>query len=219
MIKPGEEWGTPTTAAPDFEVQGDDAELARVAARAPGALIRFRPAPGSDLARAVGIQTAGDAGVEVRLDALRAGEYGLACNMVVLGVAPDRIRRWSRRVGVRVTVDGMAWFAGRATTVVVATGEFHHGLDLVPRGHPGDGRVEVQVYALAPAERAGMRVRLAAGTHLPHPRIAQRTGRRIDVHWAGPVASGRRIELDGRSRGRTDHVTVEVVDGAYRMLV
>jgi len=219
MIKPGEEWGRPTAAAPDFEVRGDDAELARVAARAPGALIRFRPTPGSDLARAVGIQWAGGSGVEVRLDALRAGEYGLACNMVVLGAAPDRLRRWSRRVGVTVTVDGRAWFAGRATTVVVATGEFHHGLDLVPRGHPGDGRVEVQVYALAPGERAGMRARLAAGTHVPHPRIAQRTGRRIDVRWSGAAGSRRRIELDGRSRGRTDHVTVEVVGGAYRMLV
>ena len=54
MIKPGEEWGTPTTADPDLEVQGDDAELARMAARDPGALIRFRPTGGSDLARAVG---------------------------------------------------------------------------------------------------------------------------------------------------------------------
>ena len=207
----------PTTAAPDFEVQGDDAELARAAARAPGALIRFRPTPGSDLARAVGIQTAGDAGVEVRLDALRAGEYGLACNMVVLGVAPDRARRFSRRTAVVVTVNGVEWFAGPATTVVVANGEFRNGLDLVPRGHPGDGRLEVQVYALAPGERAGMRARLAAGTHLPHPRIAQRTGRKIDVRWRD--GSRRPIELDGRSRGRTERVTVEVVAGAYRMLV
>src|SRR5437660_1587344 len=100
MIKPGEEWGTPTTADADLEVQGDDAELARMAARDPG---------------------------------------------------------------------------------------------------------------------AGMRARLAAGTHLPHPRIAQRTGRKIDVRWRD--GSRRPIELDGRSRGRADRMTVEVVAGAYRMLV
>jgi YegS C-terminal NAD kinase beta sandwich-like domain len=218
MIKPGDEWGTPTTAGPDLEVWGDDAELARAAARRPGALIRFRPTGGSDLARAVGGQTAGTARVEVRLDALRVDDHGLACNMVVLGVVPDRLRRLSRRRSVTVTVDGVEWFTGRATTVVVANGEFHHGLDLVPRGHPGDGRVEVQVYALAPAERAGMRARLAAGTHVPHPRIAQRTGRKIDVRWVRK-GSRRRLELDGRRRDRTDRVTIEVVAGAYRLLV
>jgi diacylglycerol kinase family enzyme len=218
MIKRGEEWGTPTTAGPDLEVSGDDAELARAAARRPGALIRFRPTAGSDLARAVGVQTAGNASVEVRLDALRVEDHGLACNMVVLGLAPDRLRRRSRRTTVTVTVDGVEWFTGRATTVVVATGEFHHGLDLVPRGHPGDGRVEIQVYALRPAERAGMLARLAAGTHVPHPRIAQRTGRKVDVRWAR-AGSRRRLELDGRSRGRTDRATIEVVAGAYRLLV
>ncbi len=218
MIKPGEEWGTPTTAAPDLEVAGDDVALARAAADRPGALIRFRPTGGSDLARAVGAQTTGDASVEVRLDALRVEDYGLACNMVVLGVAPDRLRRSSRRRPVTVTVDGIEWFSGRAASVVVATGEFRHGLDLVPRGHPGDGRVEVQVYALAPGERAGMRARLAAGTHVPHPRIVQRTGQKIDVRWARE-GSRRRIELDGRGRGRTDRAAIEVVAGAYRLLV
>ena len=115
-------------------------------------------------------------------------------------------------------VDGVEWFTGRATTVVVATGEFRHGLDLVPRGHPGDGRVEVQVYTLAPGERAGMRARLAGGSHVPHPRIAQRTGRKIDVRWARE-GSRRAIELDGRRRGRVARATIEVVAGAYRLLV
>lgn len=219
MIRPGEEWGRPTTAEPDLEVRGDDADLARAAARRPGALIRFRPTEGSDLARAVGAQTAGDLErIELRLDALQVEGYGLACNMVVLGTVPGRLRRFSRRRPVTVTVDGVDWFTGRATTVVVATGEFHRGLDLVPRGHPGDGRVEVQVYVLAPEERAGMRARLAAGTHVPHPRIAQRTGRKIDVRWARG-GSRRRIELDGRRRGRSDGATIEVVAGAYRLLV
>ncbi len=100
--------------------------------------------------------------------------------MVVLGVPPDRLRRFSRRISVTVTVDGTEWFTGKATTVVVATGEFRDGLDLVPRGHPGDGRVEVQVYALAPRERAGMRARArgrdppAAPAHRPADRPARR---------------------------------------------
>jgi hypothetical protein len=218
VIKPGEEWGTPTTAAPDLEVRGDDADLARAAARQPGALIRFRPTGGSDLARVVGAQTTGSESVEVRLDALRVADYGLACNMVVLGMPPDRLRPFSRRRSVTVTVDGAEWFSGRATTVVVATGEFRNGLDLVPRGHPGDGRVEVQVYSLAPAERAGMRARLAGGTHRPHPRIAQRTGQKVDVRWTRR-RSRRPIELDGRGRGGTGRATIEVVAGAYRLLV
>ena len=67
-------------------------------------------------------------------------------------------------------------FHGPCTTVVIATGQFRHGLDLVPRGHPGDGRAEVQIYAVPGRERRELRVRLATGTHVPHPKITQRPG-------------------------------------------
>ena len=49
-----------------------------------------------------------------------------------------------------VTVDGRTVHDGPATSVVVANGQFSGTADLAPRGHPGDGRLEVQVYALRP---------------------------------------------------------------------
>ena len=99
--------------------------------------------------------------------------------MVVVGVAPDRMRWWSRTFLARSAVDGRLVHAGGAVSaVVVASGQFLRGADVVPRGHPGDGRAEVQVYAPARRSAAAMRGRLPLGTHLPHPRISQaRAGR------------------------------------------
>ena len=71
----------------------------------------------------------------------------------------------------------------------------------------------MQVYALAPGERAGMRRRLASGSHVPHPRIHQRAGRRILVRRDRPG----RLEIDGRGRGRAAEVEIEVVPGALRL--
>ena len=91
------------------------------------------------------------------------------------------------------------------------------GHDVVPRGHPGDGRVEVQVYAVRPGQRAGVRSRLPQGVHLPHPDITQ-TGR---PPRRGPGRS-RRGGARGRRRAgaaRGARVTVEVVPGAFLLVV
>jgi diacylglycerol kinase family enzyme len=114
-----------------------------------------------------------------------------------------------------VEVDGRERFTGRAATVVVANGQYLHGLDVVPRGHPGDGRIEVQVYAQEPGQRAAMRHRLTQGTHVPHPGIVQATGRRVRVTCGRDLA----LEVDGRPRGRAREITVEVHPGALRLLV
>ena len=99
--------------------------------------------------------------------------------------------------------------------IVVAVGQWRAGLDLVPRGHPGDGRVEVQAYGLRRGERRAMRHRLAAGTHLPHPRIATRTARAVEIGTNPAVA----LELDGAAGAATDRVVAAVRPAAYRLLV
>jgi hypothetical protein len=206
------------TTAPDFRVSGDDGALAEWVADHPGALLAFEPAASSDLARAVGIATTpGDAGTgtEVALDALRLGTGGVAVNMIVLGTPPDRLGRFTRPIAARLSVDGAAIATTRTTTIVIATGQFLRGLDVVPRGHPGDGRLEVQVYRLRPPERRAMRARLPSGTHLPHPRIAQRPGRHVEVVATQPLA----LEIDGRTRPPVRALAVDVVAGAYRLLV
>jgi hypothetical protein len=223
MIRPGQEWGSPAPEPPDREVSGGDADLAGALGDAPpGVLVRYRPPAASDLARALGLSpTPGE--VAVPLDVLRLRGHpgprglarGVAVNAVVLGVAPDRLRWWHRRVTVTVTVDGRPAFAGRASTVAILNGQYLRGADLSPRGHPGDGFAEVQVYALAGSQRGGMRRRLRTGSHLPHPDIATRRAKRVAVRFSHPVL----MEVDGRPAGRTASLELEVGNAAYRLLV
>jgi hypothetical protein len=143
MIKPGEEWGSPATGPADVEARGSDFDLAVAVQGRTGALVHFIPAPNSDIALSVGLEPGRPPTTEVPMDVLRVGE-DIAVNMVILGTPPDRLTRFSRMRWFKVEADGMTWFEGPATTVVIATGEFLRGNDLVPRGHPGDGRAEAR---------------------------------------------------------------------------
>ena len=218
MIKPGQEWGSPCTGPPDCEVTGDDTALARAVAAHEGALIRFRPSASSDFARAVGLEAdqPNPPTTAVPVDALVVDGADLAVNMVIAGTAPDRLRWFHTSSKTEVVVDGRVLFSGSATSVVIANGQFLRGNDVIPRGHPGDGRIEVQVYSVRPRERAALRHRLTSGAHLPHPAIVTGSGRRVELVRQG----SRRAEIDGRSAlRRLGGSTVEVAAGAYRLLV
>jgi len=208
-IRKGEPWGRAASGPVDTEVEGSDAELAAVAAARPGARVAFRPAPGSDLASAIGLRAAGSAALEVPIDGLRLDQHPeIAINAVVLGTPPDRMRWWNRSSRVEVTVDGRDRFDGRAVAVVVASGQYLRGLDLVPGGHPGDGRAEVQIYELTRAERAAARRRLPQGAHVPHPRIHELTGRRVEVRIHGHPAP---LEVDRKLWGQARGLSVKVL--------
>jgi hypothetical protein len=215
VIKPGEAWGTPLTGAVDLEVAGDDADLARVIDSYQGALVAFRPAPSSDLGRALGLAATGErGGIEAPIDALYVEPGGYAVNGVVLGTPPGRIGLTTPSAAFTVTVNGREISTGRATTVVIANGQFFDGLDVVPRGHPGDGRIEVQVYGLRRGERRAMRTRLPQGAHLPHPRITTATGREVEVRLVGGRAP---LWIDGVARDAVSDLTVTVIPGALRL--
>jgi hypothetical protein len=219
MTRPGRSWGEPL--APDatlVEVAGRDGDLAAAALGRRDAVLVFLPDPTSDFARAVGLVPgrAGTGDTVVACDLMDLGHGRGAVNMVVSGTPPDRQRVWHRLRPVVVAVDGRIVADEPALTVVVANGQFLRGADLVPRGHPGDGRLEVQVYALRPRERAGMRRRLAAGNHVPHPRIVQAAGRRVEIRWA---QGERGLEVDGRPGASVGALSVEVLPGAARLLV
>ena len=224
-LRHGQPWGHTATSPPDVELAGDDADLVATAVSRPGALVRFRPSPRSDLARALGLGSDGSGATEVAIDALAVdpddspvdpGSAVDAVNAVVLGPPPDRLRGTARAADITVRVDGRAWFNGRATTVVVANGQFLRGADLVPRGHPGDGWAEVQVYALGRRARRGMRRRLPTGTHLPHPDVRAGRARRVEIDTGGRPLP---VEVDGRRRGRTARLVVTLVPAAIRLLV
>lgn len=219
----GRPWGQPVDQGPDVVVAGDDAELARAAREQPGALIRWSP-PTGDLARALGLGEAPSTGLALTIDGLwwRTGESedqselpDLAVNAVILGRAPDHLRSWHRQVPVRVQVDGQDRFSGRATTVLIVNGQWVRQAEVSPRGHPGDGRAEVQVYALPRSSRRAMRARLSTGSHLHHPSIASWQGRRVLV----VADDALRLEADGREVSRrTRHLEV-MVRPALRLLV
>ena len=203
-LRPGDPWGHAASGPPDIEVAGDDTDLAVVAMSNRGVLVRFRPSPRSDLARALGLGPASAGATEVAIDALEIEPDGAAVNAVVLGPPPDRLRWNARAPDITVRIDGRPWFRGRATTVVVASGQFLRGADVVPRGHPGDGWAEVQVYALT------------RGTHVPHPGIRAGRARRVEIEVAG---RGLPVEVDGHRRGRTTRLGVTLVPAAIRLLV
>ncbi len=242
MIRRGDAWGGPVAGPPELEVAGDDVALADAVRahlrlnpeRAGAPSVRFDASAGSDLARAVGLVGPGAATIALDLDVITIGEEAngepsgeagdegcgeaeraLSVNAVVLGPAPDRLRWWHRRRPTTVLVDGRPVFTGRATTVLVANGQFLRGYDVVPAGHPGDGRLEVQVYALAPGERAAMRRRLPGAAHLPHPRIHAASGRAVVVDAPGAAP----LEVDGVHVGRTGALRATIRPGAYRLLV
>jgi hypothetical protein len=222
-VRPGEPWGEPASGPADLEVAGADADLAGVVETHPGALVRFRPGRSSDLARAVGLDPAGQpTGWAAPIDALRLDPAaGLpaahAVNAVVLGRDLRQRRRGGRGTAVEVRVDGREVVAGPATTIVIASGQFVHGLDVVPRGHPGDGRFEVQVYALRAGEWAKMRERLPSGTHVPHPHITTASGREVAVRVEG---EGFPIRVDGvHANQPVSDLTVTVVPAALRLLL
>jgi diacylglycerol kinase family enzyme len=132
--------------------------------------------------------------------------------MVVLGRPPERA--WARPRRCSVEVDGRRAWEGAASTVVIANGEYLRGLDLVPRGHPGDGRLEVQVHAVRGRQRRALRARLRTGTHLPHPDVRVAQGRSVRVRWDRPMP----VEVDRLGRGRRAALGLRVRPGAILLV-
>jgi diacylglycerol kinase family enzyme len=219
VVEKGRPWERPAAGPAEWHVDGDDATLAAAVRDHRGARVEFRPGTGSDLARALGLHAPGAGAIELALDGLRVvadARELFAVNMVVVGVAPDRAGWLTRASAVRVRVDARVVHDGAATGVVVASGQHLRGADVVPRGHPGDGRIEVQVYAVRRGERAGVRSRLPQGVHLPHPDITQASGRQVEVRAdRGPIP----LEVDGVGVSPAAVVTVDVVPGAFVLVV
>jgi hypothetical protein len=225
VIRKGEAWERPAAGPPEWTLHGTDAELAAAVRGRPGTRVGLDPARGCDLARALGLQPTGGAGPreapahDLAVDALRVvvGDdrelFGV--NLLALGTAPDRLSWWSRRASVTVSVDGRVVHEGTASSVVVASGQYLRGADVVPRGHPGDGRLEVQVYAPRRGEAHEVRRRLAVGTHLPNPRIHQTSGTTVEVVTARTWP----IELDGIPVPGASRIRITVIPAHFVVVV
>ena len=217
MIRPGEEWGSPAESRRRRRGRRGRRRARRcVRRRAPGALIRFIPTRRAISPAPSGSGAGNRSGTRSRSTRSSSETAPWPSTCASLGTPPDRLRRSSRPLELEIQLDGRPWFAGSATTVVIAIGQFLRGLDVVPRGHPGDGRAEIQVYELGRSRAAADACAgLPTGGHVPHPRIRQRDRRR------DPPPSPSAAPLRGRrsSPAARHRPHIRVLPGAYRLLV
>jgi hypothetical protein len=218
VIARGEGWGEPTADPAEVTVRGGDVDLARAIGEHPGARLAFVPDASSDFARAVGLAAGGSprsSAVALPIDAVELDDGTTVVNAVVLGAPPAQIGWATLGTGVRVAVDGRTVFEGRATTVVIANGQYLDGDDVVPRGHPGDGRLEVQVYAVERGDRRAMRRRLASGEHVPHPGITQAVGKTVEVRAPSRLP----VVADGRHHGSLEELRAKIRPAACTLVI
>ncbi len=201
-IEKGSAYGTPGALAPGGVVVASDAALRAVVTEARRA--GRQPPPvgllGGDLCR-----TLGGPGDEERLHTSAAVTFPVDVVSVLLDGHPH----WF----VSHLVARHRFWRGRA--VVVMNAEWLGDLDLGPRGHPGDGLVDITDGSLPLRQRLSARRRARTGSHLPHP--AMRTTRRAeaDLSFDPPLP----VALDGEAVGPVSQVALRVEPDALTVVV
>jgi hypothetical protein len=86
--------------------------------------------------------------------------------------------------------------------------QFLGSWDVIPRGHPNDGRVDILTVpaSLSWRQRWQFRRRIQSGTHVPHPLIEVRP---ITQTWSAEGCGT--LILDGLNRGPVEDLTISVV--------
>lgn len=200
-VRKGVDWGG-GPVPDDLVVVSDDAEVTAVLAAADADGRRW-PAVGllgGDLARTLGGR-GGDPG-RLRRDG----------TVVTVDVAEVELDGTPHRF-VAHLVARRSWWVGRVVAVMNA--QFLGSWDVAPRGHPGDGRLDVLDGDLRPGDRWKARSRLPAGTHVPHPAITQL---RV-ASWETDLARPTPIRLDGRLAGHARQLRVTVRPDALVVVI
>lgn len=192
-IGKGDAWGTTVPRPGDLRLADDDAQLAALLDDGSG--------------RATGVAT-GDL-----LRTLGGGSARGSTEVQRLPVDLVRVALDDARpvpAIAHLTIGEPWWRGGRARgpVVVVMNAEFLGDLDVAPRGHPNDGRVEVLELdtSLDLRQRVEMRRRARSATHLPHPLVTTRSVRSAEWEFDRPLS----VVVDGRRRGSARRVRVEV---------
>jgi hypothetical protein len=195
-IRRGEPWGESASVPPDLFVAADDATASRFVATALEAGRKVPPfgVSGGDLARTMGGGAPGRFAAAVTrapVDLLRVEADG------------------RRTVAVAHVVVG-SWF--RPGLCFAMNAQFVGKLDLAPRSHPNDGRLDTLVVNPSMSLRARVQARRRArsGTHVPHPQLA--VSQVAAVTWTFDRA--RTIRVDGRRWGSARTVCVTVLPDA-----
>lgn len=191
-IEKGRPWGREVARPPDLVVLAGDHEVA-VALQSGATAVAVAD---GDLHRTIGAPSIG------------GRERVLALPVDLLEVTLDD---GDVHPAVAHVVARSPWWRGswwRGPVLAVMNAEFLGRWDVAPRGHPNDGRVEVQLAdpALSVRERWSARSRLGHGGHIPHPSIATSSVR--SGSWTFDRALD--VAVDGRSVGRSRTVGVRV---------
>jgi len=201
-IRKGEVWGEPGPLPPDGVVVSTDLEArravtdARRANRTPPALGLL----GGDLAR-----TCGATGDEARLRGPDAQRLPVDLGEVLVDGALHFF--------VAHLVARRSWWRG--PVVAAMNAEFLGRWDVAPRSHPNDGRLDLLQADLPVGDRWKARSRLPTGSHVPHPGIAERRVRAVQLD----LAPGTRLWLDGECIGPARALSIRVVPDALTVHV
>lgn len=199
-IKRGEEWGRRITAPDEFAVLSSDAELAGHPRDVPAAVTA------GDLWCALGRPrrvAPGDECTEVSIDAME------------VTVTRGNGSVFTTRAASSVEVGG--WFSREGYVAVLNTG-FLRGLNLTPRSHPNDGRIEVfEIDRKASfMQRLLIRRRGGTGSHLPHPDVAISAVQSARLERA---SRGRTLRIDGHKMRSWRSVSIDSAPDHWRLLL
>jgi diacylglycerol kinase (ATP) len=114
----------------------------------------------------------------------------------------------------RISIDGLEWFAGNATCILLGNVGESWGMTVFPDAHPDDGQLEVGVVtAEGVVQWARTIARTAVGDPTRSPFVRATRAREVEVKLDRKV----RYELDGGDRKRVKRFAVEVEPGALQV--
>ena len=192
-VERGQDWGGRSVVPDDAPTVATDAAQADLVAAGHGPGDSPVVLLGGDLCRTLGGRGDARPGSEatvVEVDVVQVLLDGRLLRFVAHLVAGSRRRpgRW--------------WVAANAA---------HRGRwNVAPRAHPGDGLLDVVDADLGIREVPAAWRRLAAGLHVPHPRIAVERTRTATRSFPAPVP----VRLDGRSPVPAREVMIRLEPGA-----
>ncbi|GAC1312763.1 MAG: hypothetical protein NVSMB12_03360 [Acidimicrobiales bacterium] len=200
-IQKGQPWGAPGALPEGGALVGTDAEARTVVEAARRARTAGPPIGllGGDLCR-----TMGGTGDEGRIRGSGAVTFPIDVGCVLVD---GRIHWFVAHLVARSRGWGRAWVAMNA--------QWLGDLNLAPRGHPGDGLLDIFDARLRPGDLWPARSRARHGAHLPHPRITEDRRSAVQVTFERPL----RLWLDGVLIGPARTLSVRVEPDAARVVV
>lgn len=199
-IRKGQSWGTAGGITPGSPVVGsDDGARRQLQQMWSGQDERSGPPEvgilGGDLHRTLGAPRHDEAD----LLAGRATRFPMDLGTVRVDDGPEQV--FVAHLIATASPSGRLW---SSRTVIAMNGSFAGGLNLGPRAHPNDGRLDIVDGELPRPQRRTGRRRALTGSHVPHPDLAERRSAHLVIDSDRPLhllldgvtaGSGTRLEL------------------------